>query len=148
MGSAWVAKSAMALTKRYPFLSMDFRSGASKYLFFMSLNRLRLFRCCAAVMSCVTGKNSFIYSMTFLSVSRLRHSSSTPFPISRMYCSANCRVIRASSIRSMMFEVCFVIHVRFAVRSARFKVFWHTTRTGVMAALMEQLPSCEFMITK
>ena len=38
-----VAKSAIALTKRYPFLSIDFKSGASKYLFFISFNRIMLF---------------------------------------------------------------------------------------------------------
>ena len=47
-----------------------------------------------------------------------------------------------------MSPVWLKLQLRFAVESARFSVFWHTTRTGVIAALMAPLPSWAFMNTR
>lgn len=55
--------------------------------------------------------------------------------------------VLAFSILSAMSLVCMQLQVRFAVRNARFSVLLQTTQTGVIAHLMLQLPSCEFMNT-
>ncbi len=48
----------------------------------------------------------------------------------------------------MTFSVCRVVQARLALPRARFSVFWQTTRTGVMATLMPELPSWEFITTR
>ena len=48
---------------------------------------------------------------------------------------------RQSCTRSRTFSVWRAVQLRFAVFSARFSVFWQTTRTGVMATFTPELPS-------
>ena len=69
-------------------------------------------------------------------------------PSRPMYFSARSSVLWASSIFAARSPMWMVDQERLAVDMARVKVFWQTTRIGVMATLIEPLPSWELLNTR
>ena len=89
-----------------------------------------------------------MYSCTCLSESFFFRRLSNSLPRLSMYFSARNKVSLASWIFPWIFPVWIMDQERFAVERARFRVFWHTTRIGVSAALIAPEPSWELKNTR